>query len=137
MGYYIELMESSFMILKENQDAALTAIKALAGKETIKDSSGMHFSWVNTENFLKAKTIHDALKEWHWETQVNQKGDIFDLYFTGEKLGDDNVLFDAIAPYVEDGYIQMKGEDDYVWRWIFKGGQMRELPGTVTITFPE
>jgi len=137
MGYYMYQTDTSFKIEKKNQDAALTAIKALAGQETIKDSSGMHFSWVDTDEFLKAKTIHEALDAWRWNTEVNDLGDINDLVFSGQKYGDDTVLFAAIAPHVEDGYIQMRGEDDAVWRWVFKNGVMKEIPGTVTIAFPE
>ena len=47
MGYGMYLRESTAKIPVENQDKALEAIKALAGKETIRGFSGApHFSGV-------------------------------------------------------------------------------------------
>jgi len=133
MGYYMYQMESDFTILKENHVRALGAIKALAGQETIEDSSGAHFSWVETQRFVQASTLEDALKEWRWDAELNDEGDLIDMYFEGQKYGDDEVLFNAIAPFVESGsYIQMRGEDDAIWRWVFEGGKVREVGASIT-----
>lgn len=134
----MDLMEASFKIKKENQEKALEAIKGLTGKETITGYSGEdHFSWVTTEEFLIALHLEDALEAWRWTVEFDEGGDIIDIGFNGEKYGDDIILFNAIAPFVEDGYIQMKGEDDAVWRWSFKDGVCKEIMGKVTVEFPE
>ena len=51
--------------------------------------------------------------------------------FLGEKLGDDEVLFEAIAPFMNDGFIEMQGEDGHHWRWVFKDGKLHDVPGRV------
>jgi hypothetical protein len=56
-----------------------------------------------------------------------------ELRFTGQKLGDDNILFAALAPYVEaDSYITMVGESedgDEFWRWVFDGQHVYRVRG--------
>ena len=129
MGYGMSSMEANFKIFKDDHEAALESIKALAGKETITDSSGKHFSWVETKEFLKARHIEDAFVAWRWEVSFNEDGDINDISFNGEKLGDDFILFEAISPFVVEGsYIQMLGENGYIWRWVFKDKSVVEVP---------
>jgi hypothetical protein len=94
MGYYMRQRSSKFYVVDE--EAALEAIKGLAGKETMGPE---HFSWVDTREFLYADTFEEAMRAWRWETDSDWKY----ILFTGEKLGDDNLLFDAIAPYIEAG----------------------------------
>jgi hypothetical protein len=133
MGYCMDQRSSFFHIAKANEDAALQAIKALAGTETIEDGSGRHFSRVDTGRFLAATTLDDALLAWRWETYRDGDGVIGNIGFRGEKYGDDTVLFTAIAPFVEPGsYIEMNGEDGALWRWIFKNGTVDEVSATIT-----
>lgn len=127
MGYHMRQMGESFSLRNENRAAALAAIKRLAGEETIRESSGAHFAWVRTSDFAQAETLEDALRVWRWEPEVDKQGNIEGLWFHGEKLGDDKVLLEAIAPYVEPGSsIQMIGEDDSIWQWRFDGKTVHE-----------
>lgn len=124
MGYCMELRGSNFFISAKNKEKALQAIKDLA-----KDVN----SWVNTDEFVNAKTLEEAMQAWSWHVEENDKGDVFDIYFEGEKLGDDTILLEAIAPYVKKGsYIDMTGEDSSIWRWAFDGKTMREKAATVS-----
>jgi len=122
-----------FNLSKENFGKALEAIKGLAGKETIKDSSGAHFRWVDTRKFLRAETLEDAFRAWRWAIDIDENtGDAVAIEFEGDKLGDDEKFFKAIAPFVEDGsYIDMIGEDGYAWRWLFGGGKLKEISGEI------
>jgi len=132
MGYYIDQEEVHFFIAKKDHVKALEAIHNLAGKETISDSGGRHFSWVNTDCFLSAKTLTDALEVWRWTAEEDAEGNITYLYFEGQKLGDDLILFEAIAPYVKEGsYICMRGEDGEHWRWFFENDMCVEQTGKV------
>ena len=131
MGYCVT-QEScrNFLIKKSNKGKVLQAIKDLAGKETIADASGRHFSWVDP-NYEKAKTLGDAFSKWRWQIETNKVGDVINLQFEGEKLGDDYVLMCAIAPFVTSGDIEMRGEDGFMWRWVFKDKKCHELLGRV------
>jgi hypothetical protein len=126
MGYYIEQRECiNFLLKKEKFDDALQAIKRLKGKETIKDSSGRHFSWVD-DNYAHAGTLKEALSAWRWEVSFDEDGNITRLDFDGQKMGDDEILLKAIAPHVESGMLEFQGEEGERWRWVFKDGKLRE-----------
>jgi len=133
MGYGMQLHDEVFFMAKEVHGEALKAIKELAGKETISDSSGRHFSWVDTQSFVKARYIEEAIKAWRWEVGFDAEGNINLIDFMGEKMGDDYMLFNILAPYIENGsYIEMLGEDGALWRWIFKNGNVKEVNATIT-----
>ena len=131
MGYCMEMLNSDFVILPKNKDKALKAILSLAGKETIVDSGGGHFSWVDNR-FVNAKTLEAALYFWRWDYLNEDSATEFPIFFVGEKLGDDKILFDAIAPFVKAGsFIEMRGEDGYQWKWVFDGETCKEISGRV------
>ena len=75
-----------------------------------------------TADFQKARKLEDAMAAWRWEPETDESGDIVGLSHTGEKLGDDDVLFAALAPFVETGsYIEATGNGD-AFRWRFTEG---------------
>jgi len=132
MGYYINQREAMFRIKKENFDAALKAVVELADEKHRSRMNGgswkcgkrtsWNYAWVNMEELKNAKTLEDAMNCWGWEVYTEDE-DIVDICFVSEKLGQEEVLFDAIAPFVEDGsYIEMGGEDGGIWRWQFNKG---------------
>jgi hypothetical protein len=90
------------------------------------------YSWVDTNKFVKAETFAEALGEWRWNCFINDAGDLEEINFDGEKLGDDAILLEAIAPFVEAGsYIEMEGEEGCHWKWCFDGKTMTEKSGRV------
>jgi hypothetical protein len=122
MGYYMNQADARFAIKKENEDRCLQAIKDLAGPT--KD-----YSWVDNKAVSEAKSLAEAFDLWRWPIQADDEGEFAANYisFRGDKSGSEDVLFEAIAPFVEHGsYIQMDGEDGCVWRWWFVGGKCRE-----------
>lgn len=134
MGYCIRQRESCFEVF--NKESALAAIKALA-TQTHRMNGGSSdgsrwFSWVNTSEFLNAKTFEEAMRAWRWD-YGDEDFETAWLDFTGEKSGDDKILFDAIAPFVKAGsYIEMEGEDGEIWRWCFNGHSCETCTGRVT-----
>jgi len=56
-------------------------------------------------------------------------------YFDGEKWGDDEILFDTIAPFIDGGehggLITVHGEENEKWRYVFENGDMREEKGII------
>jgi len=131
MGYCMKQITTKFRILAQNKDAAVAAVLDLVNHPDRMSGWSMdqilsrHYSWVNMDELARAKTLNDALSTWRWEPTSNEQGDIIDLTFDGEKLGDEEVLFKALAPFVESGsYLEMQGEDSTRWRWYFKDGEM-------------
>lgn len=140
MGYYMNQEETNFFIPKEYHGLMLQKIKSL-----MVDTDAMRggswggggvvekwYSWVHTQTVLEAVTVQDALKAWRWEPDLNEEGDIVYLSFIGEKSGQDDVILNAIAPYVKEGsYISMRGEDGALWQWFFDGKELKEKYGRV------
>ena len=121
MGYYMDQIDGNFRVKKENLDKMFEAIKNIPNES---------YAWI--DDFKNCDNIRDILLEWRWETYFDENGNIWHLSFDGQKLGDDEVLFHAIAPFVEAGsYICMRGEDDTLWKWYFDGEHLREFAGRI------
>ena len=133
MGYYMHVEESSFEIKKENVGAALAAIKAIPDKK----GGFPEFSWVN-RTFRAATSLQEAMSEWRWPIALDKDGNVTEIEFSGEKFGDDELLFVAIAPHVtSESYIMMRGEDDHGWQWLFRDGKLYECEALRTFGPPK
>ena len=122
MGYPMFKQFSKIFIKKEDKEKALKAIKNLVGQETCNED---HFAFVH--NFKDTKTFEEVMEEWRWKTVKNENGDIIDIDFIGEKIGDDNLLFSKIAPFVKEGsFIDMVGGNGMIWKWIFENKKCKE-----------
>jgi hypothetical protein len=127
MGYYIQQRDTDFTIKAENCAAALAAVKALPGD----------YSWVDGAEVARADTLLKAVEAWNWDLIQDDDGSIGGVQFEASKAGDEEVLFGALAPFVEDGsYIEMQGEEGEIWRYTFRGGVLHEEVGQVTFTTP-
>lgn len=142
MGYYVTMDISKLVIRSEVQKEALKAINDLFELDTIKKhgsggsysdgkQTAWNYSWVI---FPEGgfKSLKEALEKWRYETNELPSGDLEIAMFTGEKLGDDHVLWKALAKYLTDGAIYCRGEDGALWCWEIKNGTFKELDGTVT-----
>lgn len=134
MGYCMNQGAVQFCIKAAKKHAAWKATRPLL-EETTKmggysysgSKTTRHWSWVDMGDFQMSKTIEGVLEAWRWEPEVDEKtGDVIGLEFHGEKLGDDEVLWKAIAPFVESGsFIEMHGEDGGQWTWNFVDGKLK------------
>lgn len=137
MGYCIEQTDSKFFIAKEDKKKALAAIKELANHPEKMGGGSWRgaerwFAWVTTHHFVNATTLEEALRAWRWEPINDKEGNVVDIHFEGEKSGDDQHLFSAIAPFVKKrSFIQMRGEDNTVWKWAFDGTDCQEVMGRI------
>lgn len=114
MGYSMDQMDHSFFLPKEYFGLALQAVQAL------------NMYGTRSDDLVK------VFAEWGWEAEVSPDGDICDLYFIGEKFRDDDLLFEALGPYVKEGsYLVMIGEDHNFWRWYFDGERCTEQSGEI------
>lgn len=132
MGYLAELTDSKFHIAKSQHKACLSAIKQLMGPQYdhLKQGGSWQggnritacYSWVDTEEVLKARTLDEALLAWGYVVCLDNNGDITAIeQENGEtKLGQEGILFDTIRPFVTPGsYIKFRGEDDEEFGWEF------------------
>jgi hypothetical protein len=83
-----------------------------------------------------AQTVADELAERLYEAYFDDNGNIDAIGYYGRNLSDEKTLFNQIAPMVEDGsFLEYRGEDGDIWRWVFRGGKCYER-GAI-ITWPE
>lgn len=126
MGYYVDYNTDDVTI--KNCPEALTAINALHTNDMLKtyasggswsggEANQRWYSWVKNPPEEGFKTLEEAMSAWRFNLQDNS------FYFTGEKLGDEEVLFTALAPYLE-GEIYGHGEDSAEWGFKFHNGKM-------------
>ncbi len=151
MGYYFSVLDSNFTIDNSQITNLISAIKELGDPEKesgvvsdCNDSSknedfmggshyqdglkvSSHYSWVNM-NFVNLNDIKEIFNCWRWHIDFDDDGNICEISFNGEKLGDEEFFFKKIAPFVKDNsYIECLGEDNYMWRWKFVNGVCTEI----------
>ena len=122
MGYCITQTGANFTIKEQNFKPAYRAIKH--------QMSGVVYRWSNgTDWFNGLRDLYAVLEFWRYEPTLDEEsGDMIGINFTGEKIGDENLLFQVIAPFVEKGsFIEMVGEDGAQWRWVFDGKTCKEV----------
>lgn len=87
---------------------------------------------MDCEKLLNADSLSEALAECRYSIEEDDNGNVFDIWFIGEKLGGDFNIFLAIAPVVENGsYIEMRGEEGDLWRWVVNDGVCKEITPTI------
>lgn len=146
MGYNIELIDRDFFIAAEDKEAALNAMYDMWTPEKDASMSGgswgpngaekKWYSWMNNsaEAFRSRsiESLEKAIYEWGYDPETDDDGNIIDLYFEGGKIGDEDQMFAAIAPFVRQGsYLDYRGEEGAVWRWEFNGQRIVEKTGRV------
>jgi len=122
MGYSFSATCEVVIPADKVQDC-LAAINLLFKKQS-------RYSWVEAPKEEHTDLVA-ALDNWRYEAHVQENGDVEISYFQGEKLGDDKVLFQAIAPFA-DGVIYCVGEhgEDH-WKWAFADGELKECWGRI------
>lgn len=137
MGYYVDYgIDVTFKT--EDEPAMLAAINALHAPELVAAQANggswsggeckqKWYSWVGNPPEGGFTTLEEAMLAWRFDVFSNQ------FSFTGGKLGQEETLFVALAPWLE-GEIYARGEDDCEWGYRFKEGRMRGLTCNKTWT---
>lgn len=115
MGYGMRQMASDFHIDQPDQASALEELQRWA------DLAG-HIAFVDRITVTSARSLTEALEEFGWVADLDVQENICHIEFGRENSGEEDELFDRLAPYVQPGsYIEMAGEDGERWRWTFDG----------------
>lgn len=126
MGYYIFQEDANFFIDNKHVGDVVRAVHRLA----------LDKEWVggrDNNDITQITDPYEIFSIFSWNIERNDIGDIVDITFEGEKMHDEQELFNAIAQFVKnDCYIQMRGEDHEQWRWSFTNGVMTEQTATIT-----
>ncbi len=122
----VGLMEQRFRILASNIGPAEAAAKALAAGAA---RTRAKYAGVDIHEMTQATSLREMFRAWHWELEFDEEGNVCAVEGpTCGKTGDEKVLFDVVAPFVEEGsYIQIiYDEDNSIWRWTFRDGKCAE-----------
>lgn len=156
MGYDVTMDIQNVVIPGAKVAGALAALKGMMDDVDLCGSGGAwkggkktssNYSWVRTNVVLECIERGDlagALNEWRYDaegeplspTEQLAKGsehaDVKITYFSCSKWGDDEQLWAVLAPFIADGgVVEIMGEDDHRWRYLFDGGTMKEETGHV------
>ena len=156
MGYCIDATVNDVVIPGAKVEGAVAALTELMDEAHVMGEGGSwqggqrhsaHFSWVNTDEVLghlARKDLAKAIESWRWACGAPDEKDDLEIladayvphqdvkvdYFAGEKMGQDDVFWETLAPFVQEGaMIEFRGEDDARWRYIFTGDGMKVQTG--------
>lgn len=127
MGYCVYLEESTLKFKKDNMDKILNKLSDFF-------KNGGELRWVNGFNIEdmipeddddEPLTLEEIWDDLRYILKVKDGYYIIDEFY-GEKLGDDLRLFQLIAEYFEDGYLQFCGEDGDHFRIVIEDGKACE-----------
>lgn len=129
MGYCKNQVDSSFFISADCIPKVIQAIKGIP--KNSKSWSDGGYAWVS--EYSNLEDIVELFRAWRYKIGFDNKGNIDSISFGGEKYGNCNVLFEAIAPFVLTGsFIEWRGEDGAAWRDVFVNGKYKEVSATIT-----
>lgn len=148
MGYYVSTISSQFTF-KPGTDlkAVLDDVKqkmftdeALVSKarggawpkegKAVEDHSW--YSWTNTRECRQAGDIYDIIQQFFETVDISDDRMSFEVY-VDNKIGQEDVLLEHLAPYLEDdSHLRYRGEDGDLFGWRVKGGRLVEEQATVT-----
>lgn len=108
----------NFRIKAANKLPALIALKA------DKTLTANPVNSSSAPRLLGSGTLEEAIWAFRWEANNDETGNICAILFDGDRYGEEDELFAALAPFVEDGsVIEAEGEGNY-FRWRFAGGKL-------------
>lgn len=141
MGYLIYQLGTNFFLPEHHREAALKSLQSLCmedkrlllgGGSRPPKRAPKNYPFVDGSVVLGVSSLEAALREWRWTPIMDDEGNIEDIEFLGQKLGNEDELFNTIAPFVRAGsYIVVAGEEGEVWRWRFDGERCHREAGRI------
>lgn len=146
MGYDVEMDISGVVIPADKVADCLAAVNEMFTDENLSAHAGggaggpsiteetpvrekRWYSWVGNPD---DDGFPSPLIAWRYYAEENEDQSVTLQYFEGSKLGDDEQLFAALAPFVKSGaLIECRGEDGAHWRYVFENGEMKEQEAIV------
>jgi hypothetical protein len=137
MGYYINIVNSTAKIKKENFDKAYKVACDLNKRDDLKSGGSWangkcvskHFSWMDENYPETCKNIKEIIEALGFGTRIDEKGDLI-IESYDDKTGDEEKFLEALAPFIE-GEIHWSGEESEHWLITFKKGKLQKKEGTI------
>lgn len=105
MGTYVEI-ELNCVVPAAKTAEALAVVNALFEPRVVSGTDRVwtpNYSWVDAPPAGGFADLVEALKAWRYATRLEPNGDVVIEYFSGQKWGDDEMLYLALAPHLAPG----------------------------------
>ncbi|MDD3465563.1 MAG: hypothetical protein PHE67_00320 [Campylobacterales bacterium] len=101
---YNDSIKSSFHIANNKVKQAYESLmSALSSKDSL--------CRIEKKDYQSASTLLELMMECRWEPIFNQNGDVVSLKHHYTNVAEEDLLFEALAPYVTNGsYIEFRSE---------------------------
>ena len=121
------IIDQKILARDESLSLILEAVKTLTNEKNLQGDF-----WVLNDKIAAAKTLKEALFQWGWDIRISSHDGFSRVFFVGEHLCDDAILFSAMAPFLEkDSFIAFRDEFGESWRYVFDGKGMKEQSATI------
>ena len=117
-------------VTMEFYDVEIPKDKIPQAAQILTDMDTRIYSWIR-QRYSRTGDIRQMLREWRYETEYDVNSNIVITEFTGEKIGDDDLLWRALAPCLKNwSFITLDMEGEH-YKWEFDNGQMRKYIGGI------
>jgi hypothetical protein len=132
MGYYVDMDMHGVRIDRENIPRCLSLINKLHEPDP-REGGVRTYSWVDSPPKGGWTDIRIAMSAWRYDAELDDEGNLLVWGFSGEKLGDDEILWEQIAASINPGaLIECRGEDGCIWAWKIDDQGFCEGDGEIT-----
>lgn len=116
MGYRVEVDNNNFSFDYSKSNEMVNTIKNNVKNKVIPND------YLNIEKIMSSYSIEEILKEFEFDVRVSSESNATISFFGEKFIGFEDRLFETIAPFANDGYIQCDNEYGECIRYIFKDG---------------
>jgi len=129
MSYYIHqtTIKASVVIKKDMIESAFKKLKSVLIEEWKKRDGECEnrLDWIEIQNVEKSVSLEELMLECRWKNcSQNEDFKLCNNSFLGQKLGEEKIIFTALAPFIEEGgFVKYVSEGYFVdefYRFIFK-----------------
>lgn len=123
MGYCVEVSEKTFNFNPEKAKQIRERVQKYFAEDKIEGR------WIDKGEVLDADNIVDLFDALRFEIYLDEEDNLYKIdYMSGEKLdGCELEMFQCMAEFINDSYIEYLGEDGEKWRYVFKDGECKEV----------
>jgi hypothetical protein len=127
MGYCVSLTGQKFFLHSSKIDACIANI--LNNEKLVKQVVEAKKRIKYFDNIPAIFQLVELVKAmWSFQLTPNKHGDVDKISYEGEKMRDFENFLHLVAPLVESGsYLEFRGEDSEMWRYLFKDNGWAEI----------
>jgi hypothetical protein len=128
MGYCVEVSEKTFNFNPEKAKQIKKKVKRYFEEGKIEGR------WIDKGEVLDAENIVELFDALRFSIYLDEEDNLYKIdYMSGEKLdGCELNMFQCMAEFINDSYIEYLGEDGEKWRYVFQDGECKEVYPKVT-----